>query len=78
MRTTLTERVPTSFMPADEQVAHLEWQRHMAWVDAQGWKREPRPCPRYRVVLARTLLRVATRIAPTVVPTPQRSDATAH
>lgn len=65
MGTTPRNRIPTSFMPADEQATRIEWQCHTAWLDDEGWKyAAPMPHP-YRVAMAKVLVALAARLAPT-------------
>ena len=50
----------------------MEWQRHTAWLDDEGWKYVTPARHPYRVAMAMALVALATRIAPTVaVPNPR-------
>lgn len=53
------------------------WDAHAAWVNTEGWKLPPRSPSRVRLVLARTLVALAVRLAPTVTLPPPRSQRAA-
>lgn len=47
------------------------------WVDVHGWKLPPRSPGRVRLALARSLVALAVRLAPTVTLPPPRSQRAA-
>lgn len=58
--------------------AHLtDIRRTAAAIDAHGWK-NPAPPPRYRVAIARVLIALANRIAPTAITSPVIDMVTAY
>ena len=57
-----------SYMAGDEYTALKEYWRTSVWFNEHGWKYQATRRPMLRAALAKALVALATRIAPTVTP----------